>query len=160
MESQTLNTHSPNDFKHPALNYQHQYLPDLSLIHEMFVDLWFKHINYFESHSGQLPAENLKFIDGLNFVECCFLQNEMDMMADVVAEYMEQDTHTSTDFYTVEFDMKAQVSAYMNYIDQRLTTLHHLHGLMNQNLNLSTLPVLFGEGAKLGEGTMLNHRKS
>jgi hypothetical protein len=112
------------------------------------VDLWFKHINYFESHSGQLPAENLTFIDGLNFVECCFLQREMDMMADIVAEYVEHDVNKPQDFYTVEYDMNAQVSAYMNYIDQRLTTLHNQQGLVNQKDNLPDLSIFFGEEGK------------
>jgi hypothetical protein len=147
MDCQNLTPNTPEDFKYPGIKFQHQYLPDLSLIHEKFVDLWFKHINYFEANSGQLPTENLRFIDGLNFVECCYLQKEMDVMADVVAHY---DGHGGTkprDFYTVVFDMKAQVSAYMNYIDQRITTLHHLHGLMEESRGLSNFYVFLGEAA-------------
>lgn len=131
-----MNTPFPLEVEISGLKYQHQYLQDLTLIHEKFVDLWFKHINYFESHSGQLPAENLRFIDGLNFVECCFLQREMDVMADVVAEYTGHEVDQPRDFYTVEFDMKAQVSAYMNYIDQRLTELQHVEGLKTSLQNL------------------------
>lgn len=148
MDSKMMNSTTTLEPECSGTRYQHQYLQDLSLIHEKFVDLWFKHINYFESHSGQLPAENLKFIDGLNFVECCFLQREMDMMADVVAEYNGQETYQSRDFYTVEFDMNAQVSAYMNYIDQRLTMLQQVEGLKPQHLPLSDFPVFFGKPGK------------
>ena len=148
MDSQNLNPEGPDDFMCSGINFQHQYLPDLTLIHEKFVDLWFKHINYFESHSGQLPTENLRFIDGLNFVECCFLQREMDMMADVVTEFLELDANKPRDFYTEEFDMNAQVSAYMNYIDQRLTTLDRLHGLMHPNHNFAGFSVFYREAAK------------
>jgi hypothetical protein len=148
MDSQQLNSPTPLNIARNSHPYQHQQLPDLSLIHEKFVDLWFKHINYFESHSGQVPAENLRFIDGLNFIECCFLQNEMDMMADVVAEYGELKSNKSQDFYTVEFDMNAQVSAYMNYIDCRLTALHQVHNLLNQSINLPGTSLSFGEAGK------------
>jgi hypothetical protein len=148
MDSQNLNTNTPNDLDGPGLHYQHQFLQDLSLIHEKFVDLWFKHINYFESHSGQLPAENLEFIDGLNFVECCFLQKELDMMADVVAEYVEQDNNKPQDYYTVEFDMNAQVSAYMNYIDKRLTTLHNIQGLFKAGGQLPGFSFFLGSEGK------------
>lgn len=143
-----MNTPTTLETEIPGIKYQHQYLQDLSLIHEKFVDLWFKHINYFESHSGQLPTENLKFIDGLNFVECCFLQREMDMMADVVAEYNGQETYQSRDFYTVEYDMNAQVSAYMNYIDQRLTMLQQVEGLKPHLLALPDFPLFFGKPGK------------
>lgn len=143
-----MNTPFSLEVESPGLKYQHQYLQDLTLIHEKFVDLWFKHINYFESHSGQLPAENLKFIDGLNFVECCFLQREMDVMADVVAEYIGHDVDQPRDFYTVEFDMKAQVSAYMNYIDQRLTKLQHVEGLRPALHNLPDLSLFFSKPGK------------
>lgn len=148
MDRLNLNATTSLDFELPGCLYQHQYLPDLTLIHEKFVDLWFKHINYFESHLGQLPAENLRFIDGLNFVECCFLQQEMDIMADVVAEYAEQDTVRQRDFYTEEFDMKAQVSAYMNYIDQRLTCLHQVQCLLQEEIDLTGFAVFFGEKGK------------
>jgi hypothetical protein len=148
MDSQNYNDNNPNDFERPGINYHHQHLQDLTLVHEKFVDLWFKHINYFESHSGQLPIENLKFIDSLNFVECCFLQKEMDVMADVVAEYIEHDANTPRDFYTEEYDMNAQVSAYMNYIDQRLTHLHRLQGLVPSNNNLPGFSIMFGEQVK------------
>jgi hypothetical protein len=147
MESQNLTTHTPDSLKLSGIKFQHQYLQDLSLIHEKFVDLWFKHINYFEANSGQLPAENLRFIDGLNFVECCYLQKEMDLMADVVALYDGRGANKPRDFYTVVFDMKAQVSAYMNYIDQRITTLHRLLGLMEENKVLADFYVFFGEAA-------------
>ena len=148
MDSQNLNTHTPSTHECTGIPYQHQYLQDLTLIHEKFVDLWFKHINYFESHSGQLPTENLRFIDGLNFVECCFLQNEMDIMADVVADYVEHDVHKTRDFYTDEYDMNAQVSAYMNYIDERLTSLHQIHGLLNQHKGVPGLSIFFGDEGK------------
>ena len=143
-----MNTSFPLGVDAPGIKYQHQYLQDLTLIHEKFVDLWFKHIHYFESHSGQLPAENLYFIDGLNFVECCFLQREMDMMADVVAEYSAQGVTKTRDFYTVEYDMTAQVSAYMNYIDQRLTKLHQLEGFQAQLANLPDFSLYFGKPGK------------
>lgn len=143
-----MNTPTTLETEIPGIKYQHQYLQDLSLIHEKFVDLWFKHINYFESHLGQLPAENLKFIDGLNFVECCFLQRELDMMADVVAEYNGQAVNHSRDFYTVEYDMNAQVSAYMDYIDQRLAKLQQVEGLKLPALGLSDFSVFFGKPGK------------
>lgn len=148
IDSMMMNSTATLEPECSGTRYQHQYLQDLSLIHEKFVDLWFKHINYFESHSGQLPAENLKFIDVLNFVECCFLQREMDMMADVVAEYSGQEAYQSRDFYTVEFDMNAQVSAYMNYIDQRLTRLQQVEGLKPQLLPLPDFPIFFGKPGK------------
>jgi hypothetical protein len=148
MDSQNLKTHIPGAQECTGNPYQNQYLSDLTLIHEKFIDLWYKHINYFESHSGQLPTENLRFIDGLNFVECCFLQNEMDIMADVVAEYMVHDVNKHLDFYTIEYDMNAQVSAYMNYIDQRLTQLHQIQNLMNQQNDLPGFSIFFGEAGK------------
>lgn len=147
MDSQNLTPNTPDELKYPGIKFQHQYLLDLTLIHEKFVDLWFKHINYFEASLGQLPTENLRFIDGLNFVECCFLQREMNMMADEVAEFLEHNANKPRDFYTEEFDMKAQISAYMNYIDQRITTLHHLHGLMEESRSLSDFYVFIGEVA-------------
>lgn len=145
MESQNLITRNPDKLKFSGPHFQHQYLRDLSLIHEQFVELWFKHINYFEASSGQLPSENLKFIDGLNFVECCYLQQEMDQMADVVAHYDEREANKPRDFYTVVYDMQAQVSAYMNYLDQRITALHQLHELMENSSRLSDYYFYFGQ---------------
>jgi hypothetical protein len=43
--------------------------------------------------------------------------------------------------------MNAQVSAYMNYIDQRLTTLDRLHGLMHQNRSFTGFSVFYREAA-------------
>lgn len=145
MYSQNLNPGWSADDERPGFNYQHQYLPDLSLVHDMFVDIWFKHIRYYAAHSGQLPEENLNFIDGLNFVECCFLKQEMDLMCDVVAGHLEQSPNKSRDFHILGVDISAQLSAFMNYIDQRLTTLNHLQGLMNQNFLFANKPVYFRE---------------
>jgi len=123
MDNQNFYVNGLSEFDKAGFNFQTQYLKDLSLIHEQFVDLWFKNISYFEWSLGKLPAENIKFIDGLNFFECCYLQNELDVMADIVSEYSEDDINKPKDVYTVEYDMSAQVSAYMNYIDQRLEHL-------------------------------------
>jgi hypothetical protein len=41
--------------------------------------------------------------------------------------------------------MRAQVSAYMNYLDQRINTLHHMHGLMEESTTLADFYVFFGE---------------
>jgi len=131
MDNQNLYITGLNELDIPGMNYQNQLLKDLSLIHEQFVDLWFKNISYFEWSMGKLPAENIKFIDGLNFFECCFLQNELDTMADIVTEYSAEEAGKPKDVYTVEFDMSAQVSAYMLYIDERLEHLQMNHFLFN-----------------------------
>ena len=127
MDNQNLYLNGVNEFDAIGMNYQNQYLKDLSLIHEQFVDLWFKNISYFEWSMGKLPSENIKFIDGLNFFECCFLQCELDSMADIVSEYSAEEAGKPKDVYTVEFDMSAQVSAYMHYIDERLEHLKTPH---------------------------------
>jgi len=131
MDNQNLFVNGLSDIDNVGMHYQHQYIQDLSLIHEQFVDLWFKNISYFEWSMGKLPAENIKFIDGLNFFECCFLQNELDNMADIVTEYSADEVGKPKDVYTVEFDMSAQVSAYMHYIDERLEHLQTNHFLVN-----------------------------
>jgi len=139
MDNQNLYFNGLSEFDRAGMNYQNQYLQDLSLIHEQFVDLWFKNISYFEWSMGKLPAENIKFIDGLNFFECCFLQSELDTMADIVSEYSSEEVGKPKDVYTVEFDMSAQVSAYMHYIDERLEQLKMNHSLFN-NFNGYSYP--------------------
>ena len=133
MDNQNIyvNVNGSSEIDRTGMEFQNQYLRDLSIIHEQFVDLWFKNISYFEWSMGKLPAENIKFIDGLNFFECCFLQNELDSMADIVSEYSAEEIDKPKDVYTVEFDMSAQVSAYMQYLDERLDHLKTNHFLIN-----------------------------
>ncbi|PIQ21774.1 MAG: hypothetical protein COW65_07150 [Cytophagales bacterium CG18_big_fil_WC_8_21_14_2_50_42_9] len=134
MDNQNLYVNGLSEYDKAGMNYQNQYLRDLSIIHEQFVDLWFKNISYFEWSMGKLPTENIKFIDGLNFFECCFLQNELDNMADIVSEYSAEEIGKPKDVYTVEFDMSAQVSAYMQYLDERLDHLK-THSFLFNNFN-------------------------
>ena len=48
MDNQNLYVNGLSEFDKAGLNFQNQYLQDLSIIHEQFVDLWFKNISYFE----------------------------------------------------------------------------------------------------------------
>ena len=56
MDNQNIyvNVNGSSEIDRTGMEFQNQYLRDLSIIHEQFVVLWFKNISYFEWNMDKL----------------------------------------------------------------------------------------------------------